>query len=130
MLAARLNAVGLLSETEFLKKLRVTLPIHARQIVEKPAALADQLDEAVAAVMVFCVSLAVSGKVVDPFRQQGDLHITRAGILFFLLKFLDNFSFFLFGQRHRIFLKFRNCLTDSNLSLFSWNTVYDTWARL
>src|SRR5439155_24422483 len=62
------------------------LPVSARgpglEVVEQPPALAYQLEQATAGVMVLLVPLEVFGEVVDALGEQRDLDRRRAGISF------------------------------------------------
>ena len=54
--------------------------IFALQIVQQAAALADQLEETAARVMIFRVRLEVLGEIADAFAENGDLNFRGAGV--------------------------------------------------
>ena len=51
----------------------VALDIGALQVVQQPAALADQLEQSTARIVVVGVRLEVVGEVIDPFAEDCDL---------------------------------------------------------
>jgi hypothetical protein len=50
--------------------------------------------------LVLAVRLQVFGQLLNPIRQQGDLHLRRSGILFVTRVFLNNRIFFVFCKCH------------------------------
>src|SRR6516162_8251379 len=59
----------------------VALDVVLADVIEQPAALADELHQAAPGVVVPFVLLQVLREVVDPSGQQGNLHLGRAGVL-------------------------------------------------
>src|SRR5918911_2651743 len=58
----------------------VPVDVGLREVVEQPAPLADQQQQPAAAVVVVLVLLQVLGEVADALREQGHLHLGRAGV--------------------------------------------------
>ena len=52
------------------------------QIVQQPAPLADHFEQAAAGAMVLDVALQMLRQMVDALREQGHLHVGRAGVAF------------------------------------------------
>src|ERR1700682_2604013 len=59
----------------------VALDVGALQIVQQPAALADQLEQPAPRVVVVGVRLEMVGEVIDPFAEDRDLDFGRPGVL-------------------------------------------------
>src|ERR1700694_670225 len=59
----------------------VPLDVGALQIVQQPAALADQLQQPAPRVVVVGVRLEMVGEVIDPFAEDRDLDFGRPGVL-------------------------------------------------
>jgi hypothetical protein len=68
------------AETKILDDLPVSVYVGPSQVIQKPAAAADHLEEAAAAVVILPMGSEVIGEVVDPLREQGNLDAGRAGI--------------------------------------------------
>src|SRR4051812_7202556 len=64
---------GLLTDAEALDHLCVTVDVLALQVVEQAAALANELEQPAARVMILAVGLEMLGQVVDSFAQNRDL---------------------------------------------------------
>ena len=58
----------------------VVLDVLLGDVVQQPAALADQQQQATAAVVVALVHLEVLGQVCDPLGEQRDLDVRRSGV--------------------------------------------------
>src|SRR5688572_4664539 len=70
----------LLADAQAFDQIRVPLRILALQIVQQPAALPDEFEEASARVVIFRVGLEVLGEISDAFAQNGDLNFRGAGV--------------------------------------------------
>ena len=70
----------LLADAEPLDQLGVAVGVLALQVVEQAAALADQLQEPAAGVMILDVCLEMFGQVVDAFAEERDLNLGGAGV--------------------------------------------------
>src|SRR5829696_2782800 len=77
------GAKRLRAETKILNDLSVAVDVGALQVVQQAAALAHHLEQAAAAVMVLRVRAEVRRQVVDPLREDRDLHArrTRVGLV-------------------------------------------------
>lgn len=73
-------APRLTPKAESLDQLLVARRRRAAQIVEQPPALAHDLEQATAGVVVLQVDLEVLGELVDALGQDGDLDLGRSGV--------------------------------------------------
>ena len=89
----------LLADAQFVDDGAVALHVLFLQVVEKPAAAADHLQQTAAAVMILRVGLEVLGKVGDAVREECDLHFWRSGIDVMDSIRGDELGFLLFGGR-------------------------------
>src|SRR6186997_3660309 len=71
---------GLLADAEALDQIRVAVRILALQIIQEAAALADQLQEAAARVVILGVRLEMFGQIADPLAEERDLHFRGARV--------------------------------------------------
>src|ERR671913_1982225 len=71
----------LAAQTQPLDERAVAGDVRLRQVVEQPAATADQQEQAPPAVVVVLVLLEVLGEVADPLGQHGDLDLGRTGVV-------------------------------------------------
>src|SRR6185437_14180906 len=76
----RCARVTLFADTEPLDQLCVAIGVFPLEIIEEPAALADQLQEATARVVVFRVRLEMFGEVADALAEERDLHFRGSGV--------------------------------------------------
>src|SRR5262249_4088962 len=74
------SAGWLLAEVQPSDERAVALDVDALQVVELAAALAYELEQSAARVVVLLVRLEVLGEVRDPLAQERDLHLGRAGV--------------------------------------------------
>ena len=58
----------------------VTLDVVLLQVCKQVSSVADHLEKAAAGMVVLLVELQVLVQVVDPVRQQRDLHFGRTGV--------------------------------------------------
>ena len=68
------------AQAETLDDRAVALDVGLVQVVQQPAALADEQQQPTTAVVVVLVRLEVLGQVADAVAQQRDLHLGRAGV--------------------------------------------------
>src|SRR5262245_57442049 len=80
----------LLTDAQPFDQLLVPADVLALQVVEQAAALADELEQPAARVVVLLVGLEVLGELVDPLREQGHLHLRRPGVLLVRPELLDD----------------------------------------
>jgi hypothetical protein len=52
------------------------------EVVEETAALGHEFEQTAAGGVILPVAFEVLGEVVDPFGQQGNLHVRAAGVFF------------------------------------------------
>jgi hypothetical protein len=74
------NQQLLLAQLELFGDRLVTAHVGRLEIVQQPAALADHHEQPAAGPVILQILLQVLGQVVDPLRQQRDLHVSRTGI--------------------------------------------------
>jgi hypothetical protein len=91
---------NLLADTQAANQLRIALGILHFQVVEQPAALTDQLEQAAARMMIFRVRLEVFGEIADAFAENGDLNFRRAGVGFVSAVRSDELGLPVFIQCH------------------------------
>src|SRR5688500_6037868 len=68
------------AQAEFADDLPVPLDVVLLDVVEEATATTDELHQAPTGVMVALVHLEMLGEVVDALREDGDLHLGRAGV--------------------------------------------------
>jgi hypothetical protein len=66
--------------TELGDERAVALDVGALEIAQQTPALADEHEQPAAGVMVLLVRTQVLGELVDPAREQRDLHLGRPGV--------------------------------------------------
>src|SRR5437762_706838 len=71
----------LLTDAELVDDRTVTFLIGLLEVIEKATTTTDELEQTAAAVMILRVRLEVLGQVSNTVRQEGDLHLRRAGII-------------------------------------------------
>src|SRR5207245_6786376 len=71
--ARRRDAVGLMAETQLVDELPIAFQVHALQVLQQAAALADHFQEAALPMVVLGVRPEVIGQAVDPLGEQRDL---------------------------------------------------------
>jgi hypothetical protein len=82
----------LLAEAQLGDDCPVPLYVNFVEVSELPTALSDHLQEAASRVVVFTVAAQVLRKVIDPFREQSNLHLGGACVRRVLLVFLNDFG--------------------------------------
>src|SRR5204863_10211640 len=71
----------LAAEAELLDEGSVALEVLALQVVQKPTAATDQLQEPTPREVILRVGPEMLGEIVDALGQHRDLHLGRAGVL-------------------------------------------------
>src|SRR5690606_18915991 len=74
------RVAALLPDAEALDELRVPFDVLRLEIVEEPAALADELQQPAPGMMILRVRLEMFGEVGDALTEQRDLHLGGAGV--------------------------------------------------
>src|SRR4051812_7063051 len=90
----------LLTDAETADQFRVPFRVFALEIVQQPPALADELEEPAAGVVVLRVRLEVFGEVIDPLAEKSDLNFRRSGIAVVCLVRSDKVGLAVLAQRH------------------------------
>src|SRR4051812_35784038 len=93
-----LRALRLAAQAELADERAVALEVLLLQVVQEAAALADEHEQPTTGVVVVLVLAEVLGEVVDPPRQQRDLHLGGAGVVLALAKAGDDLLL-LFGSQ-------------------------------
>src|SRR6266498_3474914 len=88
------------TQTEPLNQRSVPFDIHLRQVVQQPAATADQQQQTPPRVVVMLVHLEMLCQVTDPLRQHRDLGLWPTGIRVMQPILGQNRLLLLSGQRH------------------------------
>src|SRR5687767_11097670 len=70
----------LASKTELLDQCPVPLEVLALQVVQQPAAAADEHEQPAARVVVLRMRAQMLGQLVDALCEQRDLHLRRSGV--------------------------------------------------
>src|SRR5206468_6389128 len=76
--------------------------VGALEVAEQAPALADHHQQAAAGVVVLAVRPQVLGELVDPFREQGDLDLGRAGVAVGSAELADQLLLSFLGQSHSV----------------------------
>ena len=90
----------LLANPEAADQFRIAVGVLALEIVEQTPALADQLEQAAARVMILRVNLEMLGEIVDAIAEQRDLHFRGTRIAVVSLVRADNPALAVLGTRH------------------------------
>ena len=80
----------LLPQLELLGDRLVPTGVGRMQVIEQAAALANHHQQATTRAVIFLVALQVLRERIDPVREQSDLDIGRAGVLFMQAKAFNN----------------------------------------
>src|SRR5690606_30010266 len=83
----------LVTQPEVGDQLAVLLDVGALQVFEKAAAAPDHLQETATAVVILAVLVEMPAKVVDPTREERDLHRSAATVVLVDLMLLDDVFF-------------------------------------
>jgi len=86
--------VDLVTQSQFLDDLAVTVDVGALQVIEQPATLTVHLEEATATVVILLVHPKVLGELLDPLAEERDLDAGRAAVSLMRPVLLDGRAFF------------------------------------
>lgn len=75
-----------MAQLQFFCDRLVAVQIFALQIFEQTAALADHHQQPAARTVILFVALQMLGQMIDPLRQQRDLHVGRTCVAVVQLK--------------------------------------------
>ena len=75
-----------MAQLELFRNRLITAHIRILQVIQQPTSLTDHHQQPAARTVIFLVLLQMFGQVIDPLREQRDLHVSRAGILLMQLK--------------------------------------------
>src|SRR5579872_1190821 len=95
MVSSRLTAQGLSAQPQRSDQCAVAFGVLAVQIFQHAPALADHLEQAATRMMVVLVLHQMARQVLNAARQNGNLHLWRAGVALVNLILLDNLRFLL-----------------------------------
>src|SRR3954454_23076125 len=113
----------LLADAQALDQLGVAIAVLALQVVEQTPALANELQQPAARVMIFRVGLEMFGQVVDALAEERDLDLGRSGVLSVGLVAADDVGLAILGQSQchlhaRLRLRRRNVAAPSRRRSF------------
>ena len=83
----------LLAQLELFGDRLVAVKVGILQVVQQTASLTNHHQQPTARPMIFDILLQMLGQVIDPLRQQRNLHVGRAGIALMELEVVDGFRF-------------------------------------
>src|SRR5688500_10166278 len=72
---------GLLTQSEPVDDLKISLAVFPREVLQKAVPAADHLQQAAPRSVVLLVGLEVVGELGDALGEERDLHFRRAGVL-------------------------------------------------
>src|SRR5262245_52469627 len=91
---------SLFADAETLDQISVTVRVLGLHVVQEPAALADQLQQTAARMMILRVRLEMVGQVVDAIAQNGDLNFRRPRVGVVSTVVPDDLRLAFLRQRH------------------------------
>src|SRR5436190_797202 len=71
---------GLPAQPQFLDQCPISLQVVLLEIVQEPTTAADELEQPAPRIVILRMRPQVLGQLVDPLRQQRDLHLRRARV--------------------------------------------------
>ena len=80
----------LLTQTQLRNQCAIAVDVLFRKIAQHIPSFTDHLQQTAVAVVVLRVKFAVGGQVVDPFGQDRNLYLRRAGVVFMLFVCKNN----------------------------------------
>src|SRR5438045_122541 len=92
--------MALAPQAELADQRAVALEIVLLEVVQEAAAAADEHQQAAARVMVVLVLAQVLREMVDPVREQRDLHPGGAGVVLVAPELRDDLALLLSGHGH------------------------------
>ena len=66
-----------MAQFQFLRDRLITAQVVVLQIFQQAPALADHHQQSATRTMIFFVGLQMLGQMIDPLREQGNLHVRR-----------------------------------------------------
>ena len=96
----RYSGVQLLTDSQPADHFKILFPIVEPQIFQQARPLRDHHQQPAAAGVVLGVRLEVIRQIIDPGRQQGDLHFGRTRIHFAPAECADDLRLLLLRDRH------------------------------
>ena len=76
----------LMAQLQLLRDRLIAFDVRVVEIIQQTTALADHHQQPATRAVIFLVALQVFGQMVDPLRQQGNLHVCRTSVSFVQLK--------------------------------------------
>ena len=86
---------NLAADAEFFDKAQVFLTILGSDVLQKPFALADELQKPPTRHVVFFINFQVFGELFDTLGEDTNLHFRTTGVFFVLLQIADDLGLFL-----------------------------------
>jgi hypothetical protein len=90
----------LLSQIKRFDEVLIAIGIPAFQVIQEFSAFSDHGKQPASAMVVFLVLFQMLGELVDSLRQNGDLHLSRAGV--FGVAGMLGYDFFLGFSFHEV----------------------------
>jgi hypothetical protein len=81
----------LVAQFQFLRDRLVTAQVRGLQVIQQAAALANHHQQPAARAVILFVGLKMLGQMVDPLRQQRNLHIGGTRVFIVRLKLFNRF---------------------------------------
>src|SRR5471032_1533767 len=96
------SAERLLADVQSLDEIRISRRVFGFEVIEQPAAFADEHQETAAGVVILRMRLEMLCQVVDAFTENGYLHFRGTGVRFVSFVAADELCLAILGQRHRV----------------------------
>jgi hypothetical protein len=96
--------VELLADAKATDYFPITLDILLLQVVQKPATLADHLEQPATGMVVFLMGLEMLLQLLDALAQKSDLDLRGTGVLLMEPVVTDDPTFDVFPQTHFVHL--------------------------
>ena len=98
-----------MAKLELLCNRLIARQVRLMQIIQQATALPDHFQQATTGAVVLDVLLQMLGQVVDPLRQQRDLHIRRSGVFLVQLETVNGLNFRFHNSNSIVRSKFKVC---------------------
>src|SRR5262245_29422857 len=85
------------AKIQFFDQLTILRAVLRTQVIQKPAAVADQLEQSLSRAEVFAMRFEMRGELADAFGEKSDLHGGATGVCGVHLEPFDRFLFDFFG---------------------------------
>src|SRR6266487_6910640 len=119
------RSARLLADVQSLDEIRVALGVFHLEVVEQPAALADEHQQSAARVVILCVGLEVLREVVDALAEDGHLHFRGASVSIVGLVTANELCLPILGQRHLRYLHERSRAVQHQMRRMSKNFLVE-----